>query len=89
MIFFYYFVMVPLAACFIANWSGVFQALKIRFYGPDWWKHSWKPLDCEKCLSFWLSVILLTLQKEWSYASLIYPFVASAIAVLIKKYTKL
>lgn|GEM_PF-6066659 len=81
---------IPLAANFIAEWSGVIDQLQYWLfyriytlktpYNPG----RWKPLDCPMCLSFWLGVGFVLI-PHFSVDAILLPFASAAVAVLINK----
>jgi hypothetical protein len=86
-----YLLVIPLAASFIAEWSGVIQSFKFWLFYRKYTKktpyrdiYSLKPFSCPMCLSFWLASVSLT----WTYSdlsSLFYPFASAGAAVVINK----
>lgn len=90
-------ILIAIASAWFTDMSNLPQQLK-------WWllkKKLWykkqrgvflerriKPFDCEKCLSFWLSIIYTTSNNYQWYEVLIYSASTSALALFIIKLYK-
>lgn len=88
-----YLLIVPLAALFIAEYSGVIQKLKYWLFYRRYTKetsyheiYSLKPFSCPMCLSFWLAALTLFITYS-SPIDLLFPFAAAGAAVIIQKLT--
>jgi hypothetical protein len=83
---------IPLAANFFAEWSGVIDSLKVfLFYKvysrkTDFRPYRIKPLDCALCLSFHLSWVMeLARGEQFSISTILLPFAAGGCAYLLSK----
>jgi|HubBroStandDraft_3_1064219.scaffolds.fasta_scaffold136515_3 hypothetical protein len=89
MLYISYLLLIPLAANFIADRSGVMVKLK-------WWlfykmysrktrykDYRLKPFDCTMCLSFWIAFIQLI--TYWDIKYILLPFATATVGALIEK----
>ena len=89
MLYVSYLLIIPLAANFIADRSGVMEKLKFwlfyRMYSrkTKYQHYRLKPFDCTMCLSFWISAFYLLTTYNSNYILL--PFAAATIGALIEK----
>lgn len=76
----------PLAAVFIAEKSGVMDAIKWKWFYKVYSRKTKyrdfriKPFDCAMCLSFWMAAAQI---RDWNF--ILYPFAAAAIGALISR----
>lgn len=84
-----YLIATPLAAVFIAEWSGVMDVIKHKIFYRSFTRKtryvpfSLKPFDCAMCLSFWLTAIQIAVLRE--YNLFLYPFAAATVGAFISK----
>lgn len=87
----YYLLILPLAANFISEWSGVIDKLKYWMFYRMYTKQTqydpprWKPFDCPMCFSFWISIGLLIYNSDYSIINCILPFASAAMGMIINK----
>src|SRR5580704_8679813 len=85
---------IPLAANFISEWSGVIQKIqywlfyKIYTAKTEYNPKRIKPFDCPMCFSFWLTVCFVVI-PHFSIESILLPFASGAAAVIINKLNTL
>jgi len=81
---------IPLAANFIAEWSGVIQKFQYWLFYRIYTRQTeynpkrLKPFDCPMCLSFWLTVCFVLI-PECSVRSILLPFAAAGSSVIINR----
>lgn len=88
-----YFVLIPLAALNIAEYSGIMEQIKYKLFYWIYTKNtkyvpfSIRPLDCPLCLSFWIGV-LVTIKEYSQLTDLLLPFAASTVTVILDRIVK-
>jgi len=92
MIFILTLIIVPLAANYIAEWSGVMENFKLFLYykvytrKTEYNSYRLKPFDCSLCLSFHLCYICeIATAQSLSITTLLLPFASGGVAYLLSK----
>lgn len=86
-----YLILVPLAADFFADRSGIIESIKWKLFYMTYTKKTLyrpfrlRPFDCTMCMSFWLALILILVDGSYEGAFFLMPFAAAAVGALISK----
>jgi hypothetical protein len=85
-----YLIIVPLAADFIADRSGIMEQIKFMLFYRVYSKRTKykpyriKPFDCTMCMSFWLCLFLVIFSGDTN--NYLLPFAAACVGALLNRF---